>query len=254
MNATRIKNKIKLLPRWIKDPLLQARSFARWLPYRGTGRVCPVCGNSSRKFESFGSPLRADAKCMFCGALERHRFVWRYFESETNLFNGEQKKVLHVAPENCFEPRLRKRLGSNYITADLLDPQAMIRMDITDIQFPDNYFDVIYCSHVFEHVPDDRKAMREFFRTLKPNGWAILLVPITVEKTFEDPSIVNPSERLRIFGQVDHVRRYGSDYIDRLKESGFNVKMSYATDLFQKNEIKIAGLSTASGAIYYCTK
>jgi len=191
---------------------------------------------------------------MFCGALERHRFVWRYFESETNLFNGEQKKVLHVAPENCFEPRLRKRLGSNYITADLLDPQAMIRMDITDIQFPDNYFDVIYCSHVFEHVPDDRKAMREFFRTLKPNGWAILLVPITVEKTFEDPSIVNPSERLRIFGQVDHVRRYGSDYIDRLKESGFNVKMSYATDLFQKNEIKIAGLSTASGAIYYCTK
>src|SRR5262249_12426105 len=77
--------------------------------------------------------------------------------------------------------------------------------------------------HVLEHVPDDRRAMREFYRVLKPGGWAILLVPITVERTFEDPAVVDPAERLRLFGQEDHVRRYGPDYGDRLSEAGFAV-------------------------------
>jgi len=254
MNIERIRTKLKLLPNWVWEPMRKARNFVRWLPYYGKGRLCPVCGKSSRKFESFGTPPRADAQCIFCDALERHRFVWRYFESETNLFDGKPKKVLHVAPENCFESRLRKRLGQNYITADLLDPHAMVKMDITDIQYPDDYFDVIYCSHVLEHVLDDRKAMREFHRTLKPDGWAILHVPITVETTFEDPSIVDPADRLRVFGQVDHVRRYGNDYIDRLRESGFTVKVSYVSDLFQDNEIEKLGLTSASEGIYYCTK
>lgn len=248
------KNKNKLLPPWIKEPLVKTKGYFRSLPYRGEGRLCPVCGNTSCKFEAFGSPPRPDAQCMFCGALERHRFVWRYFELETNLFDKNKKKVLHVAPEKCFESRLRKHLGQDYITADLLAPQAMVRMDITDIQFPDDYFDVIYCSHVLEHVLDDRKAMREFYRTLKPDGWAILIVPITTETTFEDPTIDNPSDRLRIFGQADHVRRYGADYVDRLCESGFNVKVSYVSDLLQKDEIEKLGLTSASGAIYYCTK
>jgi ubiquinone/menaquinone biosynthesis C-methylase UbiE len=108
------------------------------------------------------------------------------------------------------------------MTADLHSP-AMVKMDITNIQFPDETFDVVYCSHVLEHVPDDRKAMREFYRVLKSNGWAVLLVPIIVEKTFEDPSIDKPKDRLRLFGQSDHVRKYGRDYVDRLRESGFSV-------------------------------
>jgi SAM-dependent methyltransferase len=98
-----------------------------------------------------------------------------------------------------------------------MNPRAMVRMDITDIQYPKDTFDVIYCSHVLEHVVDDRKAMREFHRVLRPDGWALLLVPITVEKTFEDPSVTDPEERLSVFGQEDHVRCYGPDYVERLR-------------------------------------
>ena len=145
-------------------------------------------------------------------------------------------------------------MGKDYITADLYDPQTTVKMDITDIPYPDAYFDVIYCSHVFEHVLDDKKAMREFHRVLKPFGWAILLVPITAEKTFEDPSITEPSERLRVFGQDDHVRRYGIDYADRLHECGFEVKVSYVSDLVEKDSAERMGLTPASGEIYYCTK
>ena len=107
-----------------------------------------------------------------------------------------------------FERLLKKQLGSGYLTSDIRHPRAMVKMDITDIQYPDNPFDVIYCSHVLEHVPDDRRALSEFYRILKPTGWAILLVPIIAEKTFEDPSITDPSERLKLFGQADHVRGY----------------------------------------------
>ena len=161
--------------------------------------------------------------------------------------------MLHIAPEPCLEPRFKKWLAESYLTADLFNPHAMVKMDITNIAYPDQSFDVIYCSHVLEHVPDDRKAMREFFRVLKDNGWAILLVPIYAEKTFEDPSIVEPTARLKAFGQEDHVRRYGPAYIDRLREAGFRVELTKFIDFVQKAEAIRMGLTT-SGLIYYCTK
>jgi predicted SAM-dependent methyltransferase len=174
--------------------------------------------------------------------------------TKTDLFDGRQKKVLHVAPELCFESRLRGRLGENYITADLYDPRAMVKMDITNIKYDNQSFDVIYCGHVLEHVQDDRRAMREFHRVLRRNGWAILLVPITAEETFEDPSIVDPKQRLEAFGQEDHVRRYGPDYIDRLREAGFKVDVAKVEDLVDKDDAIRMGLTSASGEIYYCTK
>lgn len=125
---------------------------------------------------------------------------------------------------------------------------------LTDIRYPDESFDVILCSHVLEHVQDDRKAMREFHRVLKPDGWAILLVPITADKTFEDPSIVDPQARLAAFGQEDHVRRYGPDYIDRLREAGFTVEVTRPADLVAPDGIVRMGLTAAAGEIYYCTK
>jgi len=249
-----IQKLLRFTPEWVKKPARQIRAFVIPLLYHGKGRWCPVCDKHSRKFRPYGIVKRKDAQCVFCGALERHRFVWQYFNKLTNLFDGTPKKMLHVAPEQCFEPRLRKCLGQDYITADLLSPHVMVKMDITNIQYPDGYFDVIYCSHVLEHVEDDKRAMREFYRVLKQGGWAILLVPITAEKTFEDSLIIDWSERLKVFGQGDHVRRYGPDYINRLRESGFKVKVSSVSDLFEKNDIVRMGLTSARGEIYYCTK
>jgi ubiquinone/menaquinone biosynthesis C-methylase UbiE len=130
----------------------------------------------------------------------------------------------------------------------------MVKMDITNIEYDNQSFDVIYCGHVLEHVQDDRRAMREFHRVLRRNGWAILLVPITAEETFEDPSIVDPKQRLEAFGQEDHVRRYGPDYIDRLCEAGFKVDVAKVEDLVDKDDAIRMGFNSASGEIYYCTK
>lgn len=242
------------LPETVKAPLRRLIHRARAVLYHGKGRFCPVCGKSSRRFLQFGLVPRQDAECAHCGALERHRLLWFFVTSRTNLFDGKPKKMLHVAPEPCLEPILKQGLGENYLTADLHNPRAMITMDITNVNFPDRSFDVIFCSHVLEHVPEDRKAMREFCRTLKSDGWAILLVPITAERTFEDPSILDPEERLRVFGQKDHVRRYGPDYVDRLREAGFRVEIIKVSDLVQQDEAVRMGLTSASGEIYYCTK
>jgi SAM-dependent methyltransferase len=193
-----------------------------------------------------------------CGALERHRLVWLFLEKKTDLLDGalegSAKQVLHVAPEVCFEPRLRSRLGSGYLTADLADPRAMLKLDITDIPYSDGSFDVIYCSHVLEHVLDDRQAMREFFRVLKDDGWAILLVPVLAAETVEDPSAVRPEDRLRLYGQEDHVRLYGLDYGDRLREAGFDVQVIGVADLVDPQSAVEMGLTPASGDIYFCTK
>jgi Methyltransferase domain len=242
------------LPRHVLRSLRTVRNFALGVWYRGSSRWCPVCGGSSRKFRSYGFPVRQDARCPRCGSMERHRLVWLYLNAKTDLFDGKPKRVLHVAPEQCFEERFRQRLGAGYLTADLLDPHAMEPMDITAIQYPDESFDVIYCSHVLEHVPQDRLAMREFCRVLKRTGWAVLLVPITTDKTFEDPTVTDPAERLRLFGQDDHVRRYGPDYVDRLREVGFEVVTNTLSEIVSAAEVIRLGLGSAAGDIYHCRR
>ncbi len=235
------------------------RRQLRWLAklampllYHGQARFCPVCEKKSRKFLCFNG--RRDARCPRCGALERHRLVWLYFSRKTGLFSVAPLKLLHVAPEPCLAPKLKKRLGENYLSADLNDPLAMVKMDVTAIPFPDESFDAIYCSHVLEHVADDRQALREFYRVLKHGGWAILLVPIRAAATVEDAAMVTAEQRRKAFGQEDHVRMYGRDYIERLGEAGFSVQVSRAPELCNGEEIIRMGLTPAAEDIFYCTK
>lgn len=238
----------------VSKTLRQTKFWFRAVPYRGKGRFCPVCGKPSSHFRQFGTDPRDDAECAHCGSLERHRFVWLFLQEKTDFFDGKPKKMLHVAPERCFEPRFKKQMRDGYLTADLLNPNAMVKMDIADIQYPDQTFDIIFCSHVLEHVPDDKKAMREFFRVLKNDGWAILLVPITRQKTYEDSSIIDPKERFRAFGQEDHVRAYGPDYVHRLQNAGFTVEIFQVNNLVSDSAAVKMGLVSSVGNIYYCTK
>ncbi len=161
--------------------------------------------------------------------------------------------MLHIAPELQLSRLFRAQPSLDYLSADLKSPRAMVKMDITDIPYPDHTFDVIYCSHVLEHVPDDRKAMRELHRVLKPGGWAILQVPITAKATVEDPAVTDPQERLRLYGQIDHVRRYGPDYKDRLVEAGFGVILEQFVQELNERQVRRFGLNKCS-PIHLCTK
>ncbi len=162
--------------------------------------------------------------------------------------------MLHIAPEAIFQLRFHEQINDKYLTADLYRDDVMVKMDITNIQYPDNTFDIIYCSHVLEHVPDDIKAMRELYRVLSSNGWAIINVPQSHGLTQEDLSITDPELRTKLYGQDDHVRLYGSDYIDRLRSVGFQIKCIKPIDILSLPEIELMGITDASGNIYFCTK
>ena len=193
--------------------------------YIGNKKECTVCGRRYRKFLPYGRIVkRENALCPGCLSLERHRLMWLYLKDNTDFFSAKLK-VLHVAPEYCFIKRFKALNNLDYTTADLESPLADVKMDIQEIPFGENIFDVVICNHTLEHVGDDLKAMKEFYRVLKPDGWAILNSPINEkrETTYEDPSITDPVEREKHFGQRDHLREYGLDYTDRLAEAGFTV-------------------------------
>ena len=189
--------------------------------YWGKGVECPICGKHFRKFLPYGYGKAKDNRlCPKCLSLERHRLLWLYLKQRTDFFTANLK-VLHIAPEQPFINRFRKLKNLDYTTADLDSPIADIKLDVTDMKLPDNSYDVVICNHVLEHVSNANVAMKEILRILKPGGWAILLVPIRMDiNTFEDPSITDPKERERLFGQYDHVRQFGRDYTKYIEKSG----------------------------------
>jgi SAM-dependent methyltransferase len=175
-----------------------------------------------------------------------------FFQRETELFDSRPKRLLHFAPEPAIAGRLRAIDNLDCVTADLLDPNVSMSVDIANMpSVPDASFDFLYCSHVLEHVADDRKAIRECARVLKPEGRAVFMVPITASVTYEDPSIADPRERERLFGQHDHVRRYGPDFRGRLKDGGFDVRVFSANEVVGLRRRRYA-IGRDEGPIYYC--
>ena len=227
--------------------------------YGGSNLYCPVCDTHLQRLLPTGNPVRENAECPICLSRERHRLLWLYVRDRTDLLDGKPKRLLHVAPEMGLGRRFQQVPNVDYLSGDLSASNAMVKMDVTDIQYPENSFDVIFCSHVLEHVPDDRKAMGELYRVLKPGGLAILQVPILQKTTFEDPSVTSEAERLRVFGQEDHVRIYGEDYVDRLEEAGFNVTIDkFILELSDEDVLRMrlpsAETYPADRYIYVCRK
>ena len=192
---------------------------------RGNSHTDPIDNRSFRKFLPYGyENQRENVLSPSTLSLERHRLLWLYLKNETDFFTTK-KKVLHMAPEQCFVNRF-KDLGHEYITADLNSPIADIRANITDLPFEENTFDIIFCNHVLEHIQDDTKAMKELYRVMKKGGMGVFQIPqdLNRETTFEDNSITDKKERAKIFGQYDHVRIYGLDYFTKLRSIGFKVE------------------------------
>ncbi len=193
--------------------------------YMGNNVECPISGRTYRKFLPYGRlHPRENALCPDSLSLERHRLMWLYLKEKTDFFTAS-KKLLHIAPELCFMDAFEALPNIEYITADLESPLAKVKLDVQQMTFESDSFDVVFCNHVMEHVDDDLLAMKEICRVLKPNGWAIIQSPVYPEigPTFEDPAVISAAERERVYGQNDHKRKYGNDYAERLRSAGFEV-------------------------------
>jgi hypothetical protein len=222
----------------------------RW---RGDARYCSLCESRVREFRPAGIVARANARCPVCGSLERHRLLWLYLTERTDLFDSRHKKLLHVSPEYVIANQLRGIANIDYLSCDLESKQAMVQMDIRAINLPDATFDVVICNHVMEHIPEDRRAMAELYRVLKPGGWAILQTPIAGDTTHEVPTVQTPTDRLRHFGQRDHVRVYGRDYGDRLSSAGFDVHVDDYVRTLNSAVVVSYGLDVNED-VYFCRK
>ncbi|MGE0771665.1 MAG: class I SAM-dependent methyltransferase [Cyclobacteriaceae bacterium] len=214
--------------------------------YSGNQVQCPICQSKFKKFMPYGriNP-RTNALCPRCLSLERHRLIWLYLQRKTNFFETPLD-VLHIAPEQCFISRFEKTHGDQYITADLESPWAKVKMDIHHMPFGDNHFDVVLCNHVLEHVDDDIQAMREIHRVLKPGGWSILQVPFfspVPDRTFEDKSVKDPKKREELFGQSDHVRKFGKDYGHRIAQAGLSPVADHIGQSLTEEEAYRLGIS-----------
>ena len=187
------------------------------LRYAGRRRRCPNCGARLRAFETY-SPI--GSQCPRCGARDRHRLLAVYLETASPVARG-RPRVLHVAPESSVAIVLERLGWSGYRSVDLEPGVADVAADLTALPFADRSFDLVICSHVLEHVADDRRALAELARVVSERGEVLVLTPLDhrLEATIEDPA-ASAEERRRRFGQGDHVRIYGADLLERIRAAG----------------------------------
>ena len=223
-------------------------------------KCCPVCGDEFDTYLPFGIVSRKNSQCPNCHALERHRALWLYIKNHTNILDANNQavklKMLHFAPEPAIYNKIREYPHIDYYPVDIDSSKAGLRdvVDIQSIQYRDKMFDVIICNHVLEHIPDDYRAMREMCRVLEKDGVAYISVPIkNMQSTFEDPAYNTPELRLLHYGQDDHVRIYGNDFLQRLRDSGFNADVIELAKGLTMYELYRYGLFRTSGSIFRCT-
>lgn len=163
------------------------------------------------------------------------------------LLGASGKALLHMAPDARMAAKLRELGKVDLTLCPALAP------DCRKIQHDDNSFDLIYCSHVLEHMAYDSKIVREMFRVLKPGAAAIVQVPVDGKQTVEDPLVATPEGRAKRFGRPDQYRRYGSDFAFRLQAAGFCVSVVRAADVMAAAELARLGVP-ADGQLFYCEK
>lgn len=248
-------NTLQQIKKPIVNQTIETLLALRALLFIGNKYTCPLCGWRLRAFTHGGASLRVRplGYCPRCNSKARHRRWWLFLHEHTNLFS-ERLRLLQVAPQYCMSRSFGHMPNIDYIGVDHNNHRNIsVKMALPATPLLSNSFDALICMHVLEHIPDDRQAMRELYRVLKPGGWAGISVPIHLDqKTFEDPTITSPQERERAFGETVHVRYYGYDLVDRLAEAGFTIKMYPGIDVSARDSQKY-GLRDDEN-IFFCTK
>jgi SAM-dependent methyltransferase len=237
---------------------------------------CPVCGAAFRAFEPIsavyreelvqaGSELSLESfetlntaayACPACGTADRNRLSALLLARRLPRRPAPPLRLLDIAPSTCLAQFIKTRFAVDYRSADLSMAGVDDCVDITDMRnYADAAFAAVLCSHVLEHVPDDRRALREIFRILKPGGWGLLAVPIylPLASVIEETAPLPARERARLFGQSDHVRLYNREgFVARLHEAGFEVSRM-GIEHFGARCFRRCGLAPAS-ALYLATR
>lgn len=236
--------------------LQSAKKLLRNLYYSGFNYKCVYCNSNLRKlkphgfnlpvlekYDVIGGKRRENSKCPICGSNDRERLLYFYYKEILAPTINSNIKLLHIAPERNFSIVLKNNPLIEYVSGDKFErgyenSYVADFLDICDTKLPSNQFDVIVCNHVLEHVINYQSALKEILRILKPNGRAILQVPIArlLEKTIEDTSLKTDKEREDSFGQYDHLRLFGKDYADILKQEGFQVNQ-YSSNQLCNNQV-----------------
>jgi SAM-dependent methyltransferase len=206
-----------------KSLLRKNESFLRAiiaLKYRGTQYECNVCGFQLSQFVQLSH--MNEKLCPKCGSLPRTRRLVHLLFSEIGI---KGKDILHFSPPKAINKKIIEGHPASYVTTDYLDEfEADKKLDITNIEEPDSIYDLIICYHVLEHIEADEKAMAELFRILKPNGLVLIQTPFKSGEIYEDYNIIAPEDRLKHFGQDDHVRIYSvAGLVERLEGNGFQL-------------------------------
>jgi SAM-dependent methyltransferase len=241
-------------------------------------KYCPVCDSTVEMFKplaefyfeqarkyghlySFDDSETMNYKeyeCPRCHCSDRDRLYALYLEKFFNDGSvGKKLTFIDFAPAAALSNFIKKNYPNlNYRTADLMAENVDDKVDITDMKiYADDSVDFFICSHVLEHVSDGNKAMRELYRILKPGARGIAMVPIvlTISETQEDPAITSAADRIKYYGQDDHVRMYSKrGFTSDLKNAGFKVQELGGKD-FGENVFKKSGVS-AKSVLYIVSK
>lgn len=201
-----------------------------------------VMGGIFERSHIIGGGWRKNWQCPECGCVDRVRWVYYVLCNHTDIFE-RPCNILHFAPEAAISQRiLEAQPASAYFPVDIAPGNGICRVDMTAIPFSDGTFDYVIANHVLEHIIEEEKALSELKRVIKLDGSIILSFPICADRnTYEDRAIVNPEERLKAYGQEDHVRLYGRDYLERIKSFGFDVSVYTPKECCTMDEVERYG-------------
>ncbi len=219
-----------------RNELLIFLSQLKSLAYTGDTFYCNCCNKTFSKFLPYGNQPRTNARCPWCLSLERTRLLLCYLERETSVFTPGR---------------------GDYIAADLNPALGDMVVDITQIPFPEEYFDYIICSHVLGHVPDEAKAIDEMYRVLKPGGEALVMTVIDLSNpaTYENRDVTTPEERLVHYGEPDLVRLHGTDFGRRLQRANAQVEeIDYSLRLTEAERRRLSTGNRERELIFRCVK
>ena len=260
---------LKLIKSYIPKPIIgiiyKYLRFLRLFFFKGNNFFCPICKfkaskflpygkdyEAIKKFEIIGMGFRKNAICPNCFSKDRERLFFLFLQKLINEKSiNYSSKIIHFSPEPSLERNFFRKNFSNYFTADIIKNKSDFIIDLQNFNFEEKNFDLVICNHVLEHIEDDNIALENIYSILKPGGLAILQVPLStiIDIDFKKEGVASDIERLKFYGQSDHVRIYSEkNFLQKIKKIGFSINVNEM--ISEKNNLPSYGLNKKEKVIF----